>query len=135
VILWSFTAPLGALLFSGPRSAVRWFAGFAAVIVLAGVLDPFLTDKAALIPHWVIVVFFVNNILGVTGTSYLLLSYFLRERDRAAAMVAAERERSERLLLNVLPEPIAERLKAGEEPIADGSGEVGVLQLEPTQPR
>jgi adenylate cyclase len=33
----------------------------------------------------------------------------------------------ERLLLNVLPEPIATRLKAGEDLIADGVSEVGVL--------
>jgi guanylate cyclase len=127
VVLWSFTAPLGALLFSGRRSAVRWSAAFAVVIVLAGALDPPFADKAAQIPHWVTIVFFVNNILGVTMTSYLLLSYFVRERDRAAAMVAAERERSDRLLLNVLPEPIAERLKAGAELIADASNDVGVL--------
>jgi guanylate cyclase len=42
-------------------------------------------------------------------------------------VIAAERERSERLLLNVLPEPIAERLKSGESVIADGVSEVGVL--------
>ena len=73
------------------------------------------------------IAFFALNILGVTGTSYLLLHYFVRERDRAAAVIAAERERSERLLLNVLPEPIAERLKSGESPIADRASEVGVL--------
>ena len=38
-----------------------------------------------------------------------------------------KRARSERLLLNVLPQPIAERLKAGESLIADGSPDVGVL--------
>src|SRR5207248_7453235 len=67
------------------------------------------------------------NVVGVIATCYFLLNYFVRERDRAAELVAAERERSERLLLNVLPEPIAERLKAGESLIADGSPEVGVL--------
>ncbi len=51
----------------------------------------------------------------------------MRERDHAAEVIAAERERSERLLLNVLPEPIAERLKGGESLIADGASGVGVL--------
>jgi guanylate cyclase len=127
VVLWSFTAPLGALLFSGRREAVRWFIAFLLLMALAGVLDPLLADKAAMIPSWVIVLFFVNNVLGVTGTCYFLLHYFVRERDRAAALVAAERERSERLLLNILPERIAERLKSGESVIADGAPEVGVL--------
>jgi len=127
VVLWSFTAPLGALLFSGRREAARWFVAFLVVMALAGTLDPLLADKGAEIPHWVVVLFFVNNVLGVTGTSYFLLNYFVGERDRSAAVIAAERERSERLLLNVLPARIAERLKSGESVIADGSPQVGVL--------
>jgi guanylate cyclase len=127
VVLWSFTAPLGALLFSGRKEAARWFAAFLAVIVLSAALDPFLSNKTLEIPHWIRISFFGLNVLGVTGTCYFLLHYFVRERDRAAEMVAAERERSERLLLNVLPQPISERLKAGESLIADGFPEVGVL--------
>jgi guanylate cyclase len=66
-------------------------------------------------------------VVGVTGTCYFLLQYFVGERDHAAAVLAMERERSERLLLNVLPAPIAERLKGGESLIADAAPEVGVL--------
>ncbi len=127
VVLWSFTAPLGALLFSGRREAIRWFGAFVALMALAGVLDPFLANKTAQIPTSVIIAFFVLNVLGVTGTCFFLLTYFVRERDISAAMVASEQERSERLLLNVLPEPIAKRLKSGESVIADGASEVGVL--------
>jgi len=43
------------------------------------------------------------------------------------AIIKAERERSERLLLNMLPAPIAERLKQGESIIADSFAEVTVL--------
>lgn len=127
VVLWSFTAPLGALLFSGRRAAARWFGAFVAVIAIAAALDPVLANRTAQIPYWIRVSFFALNVLGVTGTGYLLLHYFVQERDLAAELVAAERERSERLLLNILPEPIAERLKSGESLIADASPEVGVL--------
>src|SRR5207247_1799503 len=120
-----FTAPLGALLFSGRRAAVRWFIAFLVLVGLSAALDPLLT--AADIPTPVGIAFFALNVLGVTGTCYFLLHYFVGERDRAAAIIASERERSERLLLNVLPAPIAERLKAGESLIADGAPEVGVL--------
>ncbi|WP_064609776.1 adenylate/guanylate cyclase domain-containing protein [Photobacterium sp. J15] len=41
--------------------------------------------------------------------------------------LAEEQERSEHLLLNVLPAPIAERLKQGEETIADSFSEVTIL--------
>ena len=126
VILWSFTAPLGALLFSGRREAIRWGVAFVAVIAASAILDPLLTSQAD-IPVPLTIAFFALNILGVTGTCYALLLYFVGERDRAAAMAATERERSERLLLNVLPAQIAERLKSGESVIADASTEVGVL--------
>jgi class 3 adenylate cyclase len=51
----------------------------------------------------------------------------LGEAVRSRRALALEQERSERLLLNVLPASIAERLKAGEEVIADAFPEVTVL--------
>lgn len=127
VVLWSFTAPLGALLFASRRDAARWFGAFCGLILLAAALEASIATTDADVPGEVATSFFALNMIGVTGTSFLLLHYFVRERDRAAALVAAERERSERLLLNVLPAPIAERLKSGESPIADRAPEVGVL--------
>jgi class 3 adenylate cyclase len=63
-------------------------------------------------------------------TAVLLLGETVRSRqalDREHRLLLAEQERSERLLLNVLPAPIAVRLKAGEEVIADAFPEVTVL--------
>jgi class 3 adenylate cyclase len=60
----------------------------------------------------------------------LLLGEAIRGRralDEAHRQLLAEQERSEGLLLNVLPAPIADRLKRGEEPIADRFPEVTVL--------
>jgi adenylate cyclase len=51
----------------------------------------------------------------------------LGEAVRSRRALALEQERSERLLLNVLPAPIAARLKAGEGVIADAFPEVTVL--------
>ena len=51
--------------------------------------------------------------MGLTLTAYVMLGYFVEQRERAYRALQAERERSERLLLNVLPRPIAERLKVG----------------------
>ena len=127
VILWSFTAPLGALLFAGRREAIPWVVAFVVAMVAAGLLDPLVDSRIASIPSWVTVSFFVGNVLGVTGTAYVLLVYFVAERERYARALVIEQQRSEHLLLNVLPKPIAERLKAGESTIADGFTEVGVL--------
>src|SRR5512133_3712463 len=60
----------------------------------------------------------------------LVLGEAVRSRqalDREHRLLLAEQERSERLLLNVLPASIATRLKAGEAVIADAFPEVTVL--------
>jgi class 3 adenylate cyclase len=63
-------------------------------------------------------------------TAVLLLGEAVRTRralDREHRLLLTEQERSEHLLLNVLPGPIADRLKQGEEVIADDFPEVTVL--------
>lgn len=52
---------------------------------------------------------------------------YARQGFAARKGLEAEQERSERLLLNVLPAPIAERLKADPAPIADRFSEASVL--------
>jgi class 3 adenylate cyclase/CheY-like chemotaxis protein len=52
----------------------------------------------------------------------------LRDREQMhLRQIEEEQEKSERLLLNVLPPPIAERLKRGEQGIADSFAEVTIL--------
>lgn len=52
----------------------------------------------------------------------------LRDQEQAfLKQLQAEQEKSERLLLNVLPKPIADRLKQGQQTIADNFSEVTVL--------
>ncbi|MEL7035737.1 MAG: adenylate/guanylate cyclase domain-containing protein [Cyanobacteria bacterium J06592_8] len=52
----------------------------------------------------------------------------LRDQERAyLKKLAEEQEKSEQLLLNILPKPIAERLKQGENTIADSFEDVTVL--------
>jgi adenylate cyclase len=52
----------------------------------------------------------------------------LRDREQDyLKKLKEEQEKSEHLLLSILPKPIAERLKRGEEPIADSFAEVSVL--------
>jgi class 3 adenylate cyclase len=64
---------------------------------------------------------------SVPDLALLAAVLLLGEAVRTRQALALERERSERLLLNVLPAPIAERLKRRPEVIADGHPEVTVL--------
>jgi len=120
VCLWGFTSPLGALLFLGTREAIPWLVAFVGLVGVSGAIDPAVATAAPHIPGGVVVTFFALNVAGVTTTAYVLLQYFVRERDR-------EQARSERLLLNVLPSPVAARLKHEEGVIADACGDVTVL--------
>ena len=118
--LWALTSPVGALLFVNARQALPWFLSFAGLVVVSAAIDPALADGAPDLPNWLVLTFFALNILGVSTTVYVLLQYFVRARERALAD-------SERLLLNVLPAPVAVRLKASDEIIADAYPEVTVL--------
>jgi guanylate cyclase len=120
VSLWAFVAPLCAMMFLGGRAAIPWFGAFAALIVVSALIDGSLTRETDAIPGDLALAFFVLNVLGVSTTTFVLLQYFFRE-------LARERGRSERLLLNTLPRPVAERLKADEGTIADHADDVTVL--------
>jgi class 3 adenylate cyclase len=120
VCLWGITSPLGALLFVGARQATPWFVAFAGLVALSAAIDQPLSDGATALPHGVVIAFFALNILGVATTAFALLEYFVRARERALA-------ESERLLLNVLPGPVAARLKRRTGIIADDCPGVTVL--------
>ena len=72
----------------------------------------------------------VLNVLNI-GTVFaiitLTVTYLIAVTRRSEAALAVEHARSERLLTNVLPVPIAERLKEHEEVIADGVDGASVL--------
>jgi len=95
-------------------------------VVVLGALESQLHAEGH-VPRAVVVAFFVLNVLGVSTTIYLLLRYFIGERERILGALRAEQERSERLLLNVLPQPIAARLKQTPDVIADAYDGVTVL--------
>ena len=118
VALWALTCPLGALTFAGTRQAGPWFVSYLSLIGMSLALESLLTP--ADVPEAVQIAFFAANITGVSLTAYLLLQFFVRERER-------EHARSEQLLLNVLPAPVAIRLKRNEGVIADRFDEATVL--------
>jgi class 3 adenylate cyclase len=120
VSLWALVAAFGALFFYSARAAIPWFIVFLVLTGVSGLLEPSLSRTPALIPPAVQTAFFVLNISGVALTAYLLLQYALRARDAALAS-------SERLLLNILPRSIADRLKREEGLIATAHADVTVL--------
>jgi adenylate cyclase len=124
--LWGLLAPLGALVFGGVRSGIRWFVAFLALFLGSGSLGTVL-GAVAPVPEW-----FANVILGlnvaVGGTVFFtLLAIFARQRQDALGALRSEHERAESLLLNILPGSIATRLKASPHTIADQFDAASVL--------
>jgi adenylate cyclase len=110
VILGALMAPLGALLYANSRHAMAWFGAYLALLALAGLLEP-LVRRTNNLPFWLITVLFVLNIAMVSALAFLMLNSFVRQKDRALALLRVEQSKSERLLLNVLPRKIAALLK------------------------
>ncbi|WP_428826873.1 adenylate/guanylate cyclase domain-containing protein [Azonexus sp. IMCC34842] len=136
--LWGLLAPIGALLFFGVRESLAWFIAYIFLTALSGFFDYFLADSvASTAPKIAIrtsVFFFALNFAAISSIVYLLLRYAVQEKAKAQASLEAthhllqeEQERSERLLLNILPGPIAERLKHNKQTIADGFADVTVM--------
>lgn len=125
VVLWSLAAPIGSL-FVAPRESVVWTVGFLAILVVAWMAESWLQPADGVTPD-MIRTFFAMNLAGVGVAVFLIVRDFLRRLQSARADLALEKDRSDTLLLNVLPAPIAERLKGGEETIADRLDEVTVV--------
>jgi guanylate cyclase len=118
--------PLAALALLGLRRSVPWLLAFYVEVLVLAALDPRLSQEPADLPSRIVIGFFVMNVIGTSLSAYVMLGYFVEQRQRAHRELEAERARSERLLLNVLPEPIAERLKADSGVIAEQYAEVSV---------
>lgn len=126
VIIWSLLAPLGALAIVGRREAVAWFVAYAGLVLLAEVMRPSLQIENNL-PAPVIAGFFLANIVAATGVAFLALHYFVGEKDMALDMLDLERAKSEKLLLNVLPQQIAQILKEDDQTIANRFDAITVM--------
>ena len=137
VMLWALLAPIGVMVFQGPRESVPWFFAYLVMTAVSGFFDYYLaygTEKTSGLPMQTIAVFFVLNFAAMSTIVYLLVVYFVRQKDRLKmaldqqhSLLQVEQERSERLLLNVLPGHIAERLKRDPSVIADGLADCTIM--------
>jgi adenylate cyclase len=118
VILWSLLCPLGALLFDEPRLAPRWFLAYLLLVGVSGLFQPYVRVSNNL-PSALIILFFVLNIGAVSGIAFTLLYSFVHQKDLALSLLRIEQEKSESLLLNILPKEIAAILKNENRTIAD----------------
>ena len=125
VMLWSILAVVGAFFFLGARAGAGAFALFVVFTVGSIVYDYWF--RPAVLPvgvavqsDAVVLSFTLSNLIGVTAVILAITIYALTEMRR-------EQTKADSLLLNILPSPIAERMRGGETSIADSFEEVTIL--------
>jgi class 3 adenylate cyclase len=119
MMLWALIAPVAAMMISSRTRR------FAIVVVIAAAATSLVYEwrfgpSARALSSSQASVFFAFNTIGLAGFVYFSTRFFVRRLE-------AERARSERLLLNVLPKEIAERLKRDPNVIADRFESVTVM--------
>jgi adenylate cyclase len=138
IILWGLLAPIGAILVLSARESIPWFVAYIVLTIASGVADYNVVwgfvPQSPSVPLKTSVVFFALNFTVMSVIIYLLLRFAAQEREKyqaelekAYGMLKTEQERSERLLLNILPGSVAERLKNSDKTIADGFADVTVM--------
>ena len=132
VAAWSAIMPLLAALFG--TSSVPPLLAVVVLGTASAIAEPSLAASAPTIGPNVRAAMFALNLVGPAAAVFLSIRYFIDLRNRARAALAAEHRlleleqaRSERLLLNVLPAPIADQLRSGATTIAENHPEVSVL--------
>jgi adenylate cyclase len=111
VVLWALISPLGAMLFDEPQHAPRWFFAYIGLIILSALLQPEVGHEHRL-PSTLVTFFFVINLIGVSSFVFLLVYYFVSQKN-------VFQKKSEALLLNILPAEILPILKETPRTIAD----------------
>jgi adenylate cyclase len=118
VIIWAALCPLAALLLEDLRRTVFWIAGFVFLLIVSATVQPYLVPIGW--PETFVTWFFVLNVGAVIAIAFALLYHFVVQRNFF-------QERSEMLLLNILPKEISEALKANQQPIATQYQDTSIL--------
>src|SRR5262249_10224260 len=65
VVLWALISPMGALIFDEPGRAPAWFLGYLVLVILAGLLQPYVRPTNQLSARQILL-FFVLNVGAVS---------------------------------------------------------------------
>ncbi len=118
VIIWAALCPVVSLLVEDLRQTRLWIVGFVVLLIVSAIFEPSLTPPA--LPEAFVTWFFVLNLGSVIAIVFALLSYFVAQRNFF-------QERSETLLLNILPKEISDALKVDRSAIAANYESASVL--------
>ncbi len=127
IAIWAILSPIGALMILGTKQSTPWFILFAFLAGLSWKLNYLFAGNSLPIPAHVKDTFFLMNIMGTACILYAVMRYFQSQKERTLHELELEQGRSEKLLLNILPKSIANRLKDNDMRIADSHDAVTIL--------
>jgi adenylate cyclase len=127
VAIWAILSPIGALMILGTRKSTPWFFLFVLLAGFSWKFNHLFSSNIMPMPEEVKDIFFLMNIIGTACILYAAMRYFQSQKERTLQALSIEQARSEKLLLNVLPETIASRLKNNDRLIADSHPSVTIL--------
>lgn len=121
VLIVGLLTPILALLMLGARAGIFWFGAFMITIIAVAILSNWVPARYLFeVPDLFRTYLPAANLTLVGVIIFLTLMYFIRQRDEFQT-------KSDNLLLNILPGEIAERLKEGEETIADSYESASIM--------
>jgi class 3 adenylate cyclase len=119
-LAWAFLVPRYAIMALGPRQATAWFLVFLGMVLVMLAIDPLVRGIGDSAPY-------PTRLLGVVnGTVVPLTIVFLLLRYTDLRRRTAERRANE-LLANAIPQSIADRLRHGEQRIAEAYPHATIL--------
>jgi guanylate cyclase len=127
IAIWGILAPVGALLLLGTRQSTAWFGLFFFLTIVSWVLNDTFVHFAPAIPEHVRRLSFLVNVSGAASILYFVMRYFQSQTEKAMYALVIEQGKTDKLLLNILPKSIADRLKLSNEKIADWHESVTIL--------
>ena len=125
--VWGLLSPLGILVVFPSKTARRWFVGYLVVLASAAVISYAVQAPLNTLNPGSLLPLIVMNITGVSLFAFAILYYFVGQRDLAFRLLRGEREKTEELLLNILPRDIAAILKDSPQTIADNFDGASIL--------
>jgi adenylate cyclase len=126
VIIWSLISPLGALLLYRTDKAYRWLYVYLGLLIISAGVQPFVRSTNNL-PATLVLVFFLLNIGTVSVIVFLLLAYFVDGKELLLGLLRIEQDKSERLLMQMLPKEVAPLLKEGNQTVAKRFDSLSVM--------
>jgi diguanylate cyclase (GGDEF)-like protein len=85
VMMWAFFAPIAALMYEESKKSLYWFYAFLLLVVISVSIDQLLIEnRTEVLSPIAIELFFLLNISAALSGVYLLIKYFIKEKDKNA---------------------------------------------------